>query len=598
MSMQFKMFSRLFSVSKRVTGFTLIETIVALGLFIIIVYGIYFSFANILQALTQGQLRAEATSLIEDEFEVVRNMPYQDIGIQGGFPPGKLLAQKTVNLGGVLYTLTTTVRNMDDPFDGLAGGVPNDTAPADHKLVEFAIRCDTCTYFVPFSVTGRIAPRGLETTTNNGSLFVNAFNAFGKPVSGATVRVVNTALIPAIDITDATNNSGVLQLIDIPTSTSAYQITVSKPGYTSEKTYTQGDPQNPNPLTPHATIASQQVTSVSFAIDQVSTIVMHAFDEFCTGISGARFTQRGTKLIGKDPDVLKYSTTTIMDASGKATRANLEWDTYFFDNTTAGYDIAGTRPFLPFTLNPASSTSLFITMAPAQPTSLLVRVIDASGNALDGATATLTRTGFSSTLLTGRRAFFETDWGGGRYASQSGGLDDSAGMIRLLQSGGAYPTSTKWFVSNTLDVGTSTAAVFATLAWNPTSQPVQAGANSLQFQLASNNDNTTWNFIGPDGSSGTFYTSSSMPISSHHANKRYLRYQAFLYTQDETVTPGLSDISFEFSSQCVPPGQAFFSGIAADTYTLTVSKPGFQVFTSAALSVVSGWQEYVVTLVP
>ncbi len=580
-------------------GFTLIETLVALALFTILAYGIYFSYANIVESLTYGQLRIDGTSLIEDELEVVRNMPYQDVGIQGGYPPGKLQAQKTVTVGGNPFILTTTVRNTDDPFDGTAGGNPNDTAPADYKLVELEIRCDLCQSFVPITMTGRVAPAWLETTTNNGSLFITTFDAYGAPVQGATVHVVNSALTPAIDITDTTNISGVLQLVDIPTSTSAYQVTVSKSGYSSEKTYAFGDPQNPNPLTPHATVATQQVTSVSFAIDRTSTLRISAFDDMCVAASSSVFLQSGTKLIGKDPNILKYSTSTALDVQGQKVLSTIEWDTYQFANLTPSYDISGTRPFLPLTINPATTTHLFFTMVPKQPSALLTTVTDANGQPIDGATVILTKTGFSETLTTGRRPLTFTDWSGGTYSSQSGGIADSvpAGALTLLLSASStYPTSTEWLISSTIDIGTSTDS-FYTIAWQPTSEPPQAGAGSLQFQLASNNDNTTWNFAGPDGTAGSFYASSGIALYAGHVNTRYLRYKVFLHTDLETVTPNLSDVTLVFSSSCVPQGQAFFSGLVNDTYTLTIQKSGYQLFTDDAVSVASNWQEYKVSLV-
>ena len=56
-------------------------------------------------------------------------------------------------------------------------------------------------------------------------------------VGTATVRVINASVTPAIDITDTTNVSGSLQLVGIPTSTQGYRITVTKSGYSSERTY-------------------------------------------------------------------------------------------------------------------------------------------------------------------------------------------------------------------------------------------------------------------------------------------------------------------------------------------------------------------------
>ena len=53
------------------------------------------------------------------------------------------------------------------------------------------------------------------------------------------------------------------------------------------------------------------------------------------------------------------------------------------------------------------------------------------------------------------------------------------------------PSSSGTFESATIDLGAS-GADFSTLTWNPGSQPV--GTN-LYFNVAANNDNTTWNYL-------------------------------------------------------------------------------------------------------
>ena len=91
-----------------------------------------------------------------------------------------------------------------------------------------------------------VAPKNLETTSHNGNLFVQVLNASGIPISGATVHVTNSSVNPSIDLTDITNSSGMLQLVDIATSSAGYHITVSKTGYSSDQTYPPGNPANPS----------------------------------------------------------------------------------------------------------------------------------------------------------------------------------------------------------------------------------------------------------------------------------------------------------------------------------------------------------------
>ncbi len=577
------------------SGFTLVEALITTAIFMIFSSIFYLAYSNISSALVKSRQYSTAVSVLENEIETIRKMDYADIGISGGYPSGKIPAEKTVIAGNIDFIVSATVRNIDDAFDGTATTIPADTAPADYKTVELKISCSNCPAFGPVKMTTTVAPKNLESASNNGSLFVNVFDASGQPVSGANVSVVNNSLNPTIVVNDSTNNSGVLQLVDVPTSTSAYEIAVSKSGYSSAKTYTLGAPENSNPTKPHATVASQQVTSISFAIDKVSVVNFKTTDSMCAAVPNIDFLQQGVKLIGAAPDVLKYSASSTTGASGIKTIGNLEWDTYGFSNLDGAYDLSGYLPAMPIILNPDSSVDLRWVMELKNPSALLLTVKDGTGQLVRDARARLVGGGNDKTLYTGRRSFSQTDWSGAQYSSQSGGVSDNnpAGEIKMIDLGaGRYSTSTEeWLISSTFDLGTSS-TTFYDLSWNPAAQPSQTGADSLKIQIASNNDNITWNFIGPDGAAGSFYSSSTVSVHSSHNNSRYVRYKVFMRTQDENFTPSLGDIKIEFFSDCLSAGQAFFSGLGNGVYALTVEKSGYQSFSDLAVSISENWREY------
>ena len=576
--------------NNNIAGFTLAEILVSMTLFTMITYFGYLAYANILESITRSQLRNETISLIENEIEVIRNMSYGDIGILGGYPIGKILAEKNVFSGGVNFQIKTTVRNIDDPFDGVAGGNPDDTAPADYKIIEFEVNCLNCRSFVPFSMTSTIAPKGLESASNNGSLFINVFDASGLSVSGANVQVINNALNPVILVNDITNNNGILQLVDFPTSTSAYEITVSKSGYTMEKTYPIGEVNNPNPSKPHATVGQQQVTSVSFSVDKISTLNIITADKMCVATPNIDFLMEGTKLIGAEPDVLKYSTTSITNASGQKTIGNIEWDNYNFTNLNGIYNFAGISSLLPLTINPNTISNLKFVMEQKNLNSVLI-IASENGQFIDDVEMNLKKTGYDKILNTGRNYFSQTDWIGTQYFSQSGGIDDNViGEIKMLANGGKYSTSTEeWLVSNTFDLGTASATFFG-IDWQPEIQPAQTGTDSLKIQIAANNDNNTWNFTGPDGAINTFYTATGTQINAVNNGNQYLRYKVFMKTQDENFTPSLENISFNYRSSCIINGQVLFSGLSIGAYNLTAQKSGYQLATST-ISISNDWQE-------
>src|SRR5207253_3665209 len=68
---------------------------------------------------------------------------------------------------------------------------------------------------------------------------------------------------------------------------------------------------------------------------------------------------------------------------------------------------------------------------------------------------------------------------------------------------------------------------------------VPAGT-TLQFQAAASNSfGGPFNFVGPDGTSGTFFTNGAS--LSQFNGFRYLKYKAFFTTTDGTLTPALQD---------------------------------------------------------
>jgi hypothetical protein len=555
---------------------------------------IYLSYFSIIDVISSSEFRSEAAFLLNKEIELIRNIPFDDVGTVGGIPAGVISPIKDVTGDdNNIYALEFTVRNIDDPFDGTIGGTPNDTAPADYKSVEIKASCLSCPRFVPISITTTVAPKSLESASSDGSLFINVFDAGAQGVSGATVRVINNSTTPSIDLTDTTNASGVLQLVGVPTSTQNYYIQVNKNGYSSERTYRIGDVSNPNPLPQytHATIQAQTLTTASFSIDKVSTLKILSSDNLCLGVASQPFDVDGTRTIGT-PDVFKNNYSSSTDSNGLLTFSNVEWDTYSINLTSSSYDISGVMPFGPRLINPNSSTTVRYVLKSSNPNSLLVRVKDAiSGNGIPSSTLTLARAGFTATSTTARATLSETTWSAGAYSSQDGGVDISnpTSLKLLVNASGTYSTtSTSWLISNTFDLG-GTSTTFYNLSWNPTTQPAQTGTASLKFQLASNNDNYTWNFIGPDGTSGTYYSSSGASIYSGHAGDRYLRYKAYLSTQDEDSTPQLDDIKFTFHGSCVPLGQSLFQGLTSNDYEITASAVGYVTATSS-VTVGSGWQ--------
>ena len=574
---------------RRWAGFTLIEMLIAITIVTMIAGAVYQGMTVAFDVVRLSRIKSVANSIAGEDFEIMRNMPYNSIGLQGGIPAGSLPRTKRISRSGLIFDATTTIRNFDDPFDGQVGSsTAPDTAPADYKLVQIDLQCIGCDPGDAMSYTTTIAPHGLESSSGRGSLFVRVFNANGQPIDDAQIAVTNTWVVPNISINESTGVSGQLQLVDVPTSTEKYAITVTKAGYSTDRTYLPGASGNPNPVKRHASVIAGQLTNTSFAIDRTSTVNIQTVNELCVSQGNKTLTFTGAKKIGTGPDVFKTVRTITTNGSGLATLDNLEWDTYTVA-AGSGFTIGGSIPVLPLVIAPGSTIDM--TLVPStSSTGLLLTVKDSVTKLpVSGATVVLTRGSNTYTDITGQGFVVQTDWSGGggqqtvgsatRFFSTDGNIDiDSpVGQLTLQKTGSVYAAQGQ-LISSVFDTGTTSS--FGALSYLPADQPAGAGANSVRFQIAASNDSatTTWNYVGPDGTSATYFTTSGASIPAALSGNRYVRYKLFLGTASSAVTPTISDVSVTFSTSCTPPGQVFYGGIATGTYSVSITHPDYQSY--------------------
>jgi type II secretory pathway pseudopilin PulG len=588
-------------------GITYIEAIIGVALFSMVALLLFSTYQRVFVAVRASQVRVVATALADEQIEFIRNLPYAQVGTQGGIPFGAIPPVQNFIRGGMTFVATTTVRNIDHAFDGVAGGTPNDLSPADNKLVELEIFCLNCANFRPIHFSTMVAPKSLENASTNGSLFVQVIDASGQPVSGANVHIHNSTTVPPINIMDVTATSGVLQIIDAPPSVNSYEIYVSKSGYSAD--FTSGAPTSTNPVKAHATVAVQTVTQVTLSIDRNATMEFRSVSPSCAIIPDVDVEIVGSKLVNASPDTHKHVSFHSTGVAAAITVPDIEWDTYMITASSSLYDLAGVMPLLPLAIFPGATQHVDLVLVPKSPKSVLVTVKDAStGLPISGADVTLERLFSSTTLVTGRGFLKQTDWSGGfgqsfmgdetRYFADDGNLDvlGTPGEIKLFDLFGSYPNSGT-LESSTFDTGS--ASNFYQFTFFPPSQPDETGMGSARFQIATGNGTSSWTYLGPDGTSASYYTATATDINASHNDDRYLRYKLFLSTASTSFTPSVSDTMFTFTSLCVPPGQVIFQSLSNGTYTLTVSKSGYTDYSDTVVVDASTlWQEKTVSLTP
>ncbi|MEK9176992.1 MAG: carboxypeptidase regulatory-like domain-containing protein [Patescibacteria group bacterium] len=248
---------------------TLIDVIVGTSIMLIVFLGIFGAFKLSIQLVFNTKAKAGAIALITDRLEYVRGLPYGSVGTVGGIPAGNILQLQQKALNGITYTVRTLAQYVDAPEDGL-GSLDTNSITTDYKRVKVEIL-----WMIKeqsrsaFAVTD-IAPHGIESLVQGGTLRVNVFDGVAAPVEGVSVRVINASVSPAIDTTVMTNTNGTVEFVGAPPA-SNYQVFVSKTDYSSAQTY-DISAENPNPNPGNMSVVNNQTSTASFAIDRVGTL--------------------------------------------------------------------------------------------------------------------------------------------------------------------------------------------------------------------------------------------------------------------------------------------------------------------------------------
>jgi uncharacterized repeat protein (TIGR01451 family) len=119
-----------------------------------------------------------------------------------------------------------------------------------------------------------------------------------------------------------------------------------------------------------------------------------------------------------------------------------------------------------------------------------------------------------------------------------------------------------------------------TTQWTTLSWTASTPANTtLKFQVAASNSSFgPFNFVGPDTTAATFFTTSGASLSQFNGF-RYLQYKAFFATTDSTMTPTLNDVTVCFNVVAADLAITKTDGVTTATpggsvtYTITASNP-------------------------
>jgi type II secretory pathway pseudopilin PulG len=252
-------------------GFSLVDVIVGTSLMLLLFLALFGVLRASLVVSAMAKAESAGVEVANTQMEYLRGLSYDSLGTVGGIPAGPVPQFATSTVDGVQYVAHTYVEYYDDPADGI--GI-NDTSvgnvTTDYKVGKVNVSYKLNGISKTITLVSNFVPPGLESSTGGGTLVLHIVNAAGANVSDASVQIVNASTSPTVNFTTFSDSSGLVMIGGAATS-SMYQVYVSNNGYSSAQTYARTG-QNVNPTPGYLTVAKNQTTSATFAIDLLSTL--------------------------------------------------------------------------------------------------------------------------------------------------------------------------------------------------------------------------------------------------------------------------------------------------------------------------------------
>ncbi|HEC30774.1 MAG TPA: carboxypeptidase regulatory-like domain-containing protein, partial [Candidatus Yonathbacteria bacterium] len=248
---------------KVASGLSLVDVIIATAFIAIVFTALAGAFLSAIELSAHQKARIGAVAISNQRMELIRNLPYDDVGTVSGIPGGNIPQNENISLNGINYTRRVLIQYVDDPKDG-TGALDTNGLTADYKRVKietsWTIKGNTRSNIL----ISNIVPKGIETVAGGGTLIINVFDALGSPIPSADVSIINSITNPPISINTFTDINGRVTFPGSP-SASSYEIIVTNSGYSTAQTY-YADTANPNPNPGHLTVIAGDTTVSSFSI--------------------------------------------------------------------------------------------------------------------------------------------------------------------------------------------------------------------------------------------------------------------------------------------------------------------------------------------
>lgn len=250
-------------------GFSLVEVMVVSAVMLLVFGGLLLSFKYTLTLVSHSRAKLTALTVANDSMEYIRSLSYNSVGTISGIPAGLIPQVSTTSLNGIVFTKKVLINYVDDPKDGYEAADSNGIKE-DYKQAKITISWSERGVPTSIFLVTNIIPPSIETNVGGGTLRVNVFDALVAPLPGAVVHLVNNTLLPKIDITRSTDSTGIALFGGAPAGPD-YEISVTAPGYSTDKTY-MSTTTLPNPTTQPVAVVEAGISTMNFFIDKLSNL--------------------------------------------------------------------------------------------------------------------------------------------------------------------------------------------------------------------------------------------------------------------------------------------------------------------------------------
>lgn len=557
-------------------GLTLMDTIVGVALMLLVFVGISATFQLSLEVVRNNKARSGAIALADQRMEYIRSLSYSSIGTVGGIPTGLIPQSESLYFNGIQYTRRTFIEYEDDPKDGLGGADANHIVE-DYKSVKVQVLWSEKNGSRSVILVTRVSPTtGLETNVPGGTLTILSTNSLGVPLSGASVTITNASSSPAVNISTFTDLNGVASILGAPAAT-GYKIVVTKSGYSSAQTYSV-TAQNTSPNPGNLTVANNNTTSATFAIDTLGNKTVNTWTQVLTGTSSDPFNDRS----------LIASTTGLTVSGGLATLISGSTTGEVLSIAFGPGYLAGWGTFSWSDTQPAT-TSIRYRVYDGSGTTLVPDAL-IPGNAAGFTSGSVSLSNVSTSTYPTLRldAVFNTHNASTTPSLTLWSITDTYGPLPLANIAfnllgaktiGSGPSGAISKYNNNFSTGASASILIPNLEWD--NYTVGISGTSTGYDIASACSPQ------PESLSPGATMTSNFYLAAHTTNSLLVDVRS---AATGALIPGatvvVSRTGYSGNIKADVCGQSFFSGIAsANDYTINVSASGYVTYNASAITV-------------